>query len=87
MSGAKMLSHLGWRKGEPWLQEVSVPAQMDWSLSGLQTVKTPRLARSDQPRSATRQPTASLILPQDARTPSSLPELNVYLSGTRASST
>ncbi|WP_170400804.1 lytic murein transglycosylase [Ruegeria arenilitoris] len=34
MSGAKMLSHLGWQPGQPWLQEVTVPAQMDWSLSG-----------------------------------------------------
>ncbi|MEY8837936.1 lytic transglycosylase domain-containing protein, partial [Cribrihabitans sp. XS_ASV171] len=31
VSGAKMLSHLGWRPNEPWLQEVNVPAQMDWS--------------------------------------------------------
>ncbi len=34
MSGAKMLSHLGWQPGQPWLQEVTVPAQMDWALSG-----------------------------------------------------
>ncbi|WP_170518001.1 lytic murein transglycosylase [Ruegeria atlantica] len=34
MSGAKMLSLLGWQPGQPWLQEVTVPAQMDWSLSG-----------------------------------------------------
>ncbi len=34
LSGAKMLSHLGWRPNEPWLQEVNVPARMDWSLSG-----------------------------------------------------
>ena len=34
MSGAKMLSHLGWQPRQPWLQEVTVPAQMDWSLSG-----------------------------------------------------
>lgn len=37
MSGAKMLHHLGWRPNEPWLQEVSVPAGLDWSLSGLRT--------------------------------------------------
>lgn len=34
LSGGKMLSHLGWRAGEPWLQEVTVPSSMDWSLSG-----------------------------------------------------
>ncbi len=40
MSGAKMLQHLGWRAGEPWLQEVSVPPDLDWSQTGLRTTKT-----------------------------------------------
>ncbi len=35
MSGAKMLSGLGWRKGEPWLQEITVPEGLDWDLTGL----------------------------------------------------
>jgi lytic murein transglycosylase len=35
MSGGKMLNHLGWRKGEPWLQEVQVPDNLDWSKTGL----------------------------------------------------
>lgn len=35
MSGAKMLSGLGWRRGEPWLQEVTVPDGLDWSQTGL----------------------------------------------------
>ena len=35
MSGAAMLSSLGWRANEPWLQEVTVPADLDWSLTGL----------------------------------------------------
>ncbi|MXQ08529.1 lytic murein transglycosylase [Alphaproteobacteria bacterium GH1-50] len=39
MSGANLLKGLGWRAGEPWLQEVSVPAGFDWSLSGLDTTK------------------------------------------------
>jgi hypothetical protein len=30
-----MLRGLGWRAGEPWLQEIDVPAQMDWSKTGL----------------------------------------------------
>ena len=37
MSGAKMLQGLGWRAGEPWLQEVTVPDGIDWALTGLQT--------------------------------------------------
>ncbi len=40
MSGGKMLQSLGWRKGEPWLQEVSVPDKMDWSQTGLRTTKS-----------------------------------------------
>ena len=39
LSGGKMLSHLGWRKGELWLQEVSVPTNLDWSQTGLRTTK------------------------------------------------
>ncbi|WP_138934618.1 lytic murein transglycosylase [Roseovarius arcticus] len=42
MSGGRMLRHLGWRAGEPWLQEVTVPAGLDWSLTGLRTAKTGR---------------------------------------------
>ncbi|WP_172330769.1 lytic murein transglycosylase [Mangrovicoccus sp. HB161399] len=34
-SGAKMLRSLGWRPNEPWLQEVTVPSNLDWSKSGL----------------------------------------------------
>lgn len=40
MSGGKMLQDLGWRAGEPWLAEVEMPANFDWSLTGLDTVKT-----------------------------------------------
>ncbi len=29
-STANFIRHLGWRAGEPWLQEVSVPARMPW---------------------------------------------------------
>ena len=35
MSGANVLSHLGWRANEPWLQEVTVPSNLDWSQTGL----------------------------------------------------
>ena len=35
MSGAKMLHGLGWRAGEPWLQEIIVPEGLDWSATGL----------------------------------------------------
>ncbi|SLN17627.1 Membrane-bound lytic murein transglycosylase B precursor [Aquimixticola soesokkakensis] len=35
MSGAKVLSSLGWRAGEPWLQEITVPQNLDWTKTGL----------------------------------------------------
>lgn len=35
MSGAKMLRGLGWRAGEPWLQEIVVPEGLDWAKTGL----------------------------------------------------
>ncbi len=35
LSGANMLSSLGWRANEPWLQEVILPANLDWSKTGL----------------------------------------------------
>lgn len=83
MSGGKMLQHFGWRAGEPWLQEVTVPAQMDWSLSGVSTKRSasewqklgvrPRAGRlANLP--------ASLILPQGHKGPAFLayPNFDVY---------
>ncbi|MCV2867894.1 lytic murein transglycosylase [Defluviimonas sp. WL0002] len=35
MSGAKMIKGFGWRANEPWLQEVTVPEDLDWRLTGL----------------------------------------------------
>ncbi len=34
-SAANLLKSFGWQKGQPWLQEVKVPAQMSWEQSGL----------------------------------------------------
>ena len=42
LSGAAMLSHLGWRPNEPWLQEVNVPSTLDWGETGLDHQKTER---------------------------------------------
>lgn len=69
MSGGKMLRHLGWRPNEPWLQEVTVPAEMDWSKTGLRFEQTPKdwAAMGVRPRTGDWQgPTlpASLILPE-----------------------
>lgn len=35
LSGAKMLRELGWQPGKPWLQEIVVPSDLDWTKTGL----------------------------------------------------
>jgi hypothetical protein len=40
-SAANLMKNFGWQKGEPWLQEVRVPAQMPWQESGLD-IRHPR---------------------------------------------
>jgi lytic murein transglycosylase len=40
-SSANLLKHHGWRAGEPWLQEVRVPADLPWDQADLAT-KLPR---------------------------------------------
>ncbi len=35
LSGANMLRGLGWRANEPWLVEITVPQNLDWSRTGL----------------------------------------------------
>ena len=84
MSGAKMLSHLGWRPGEPWLQEVRVPRDLDWSQTGLRTRKTGAEwaalgVRAREGRIAGDLP-AHLLLPQGRKGPAFLayPNFNVY---------
>jgi lytic murein transglycosylase len=39
-STGKYLVHLGWKRGEPWLQEVKVPANLPWQEADL-TIKHP----------------------------------------------
>ncbi len=83
MSGGKMLSHLGWQPGQPWLQEVTVPDSMDWSLSGPGKPRSVADWQSMgvQARSGllTDLP-ASLILPQGHKGPAFLayPNFDVY---------
>lgn len=35
LSAAKKLQSLGWQAGAPWLQEIAVPENLDWSKTGL----------------------------------------------------
>ena len=40
-SSANYVKAVGWKPGEPWLEEVRVPENMDWAQAGL-TIKHPR---------------------------------------------
>lgn len=40
-SAAKFMEHLGWRRDEPWLQEVTVPKQLPWDQADI-AIKHPR---------------------------------------------
>lgn len=68
MSGARMLRRLGWNANQPWLQEVSVPASLDWSQTGLRTTKLGRdwAAMGVKPRqgSIAANLPASIVLPE-----------------------
>ena len=84
VSGAAMLADFGWRRGEPWLQEVTVPSTLDWSQSGIDKTKTVRAwqsmgvkARSGSLPNGLK---ASLILPQGHKGPAFLayPNFSVY---------
>ena len=84
MSGASMLSDLGWRPNEPWLQEIVVPGDMDWSLTGLSTVKPAAdwAAMGIRPRSGRLRGDlpASVLLPEGRNGPAFLayPNFSVY---------
>lgn len=76
LSGANMLSGLGWRAGEPWLTEATVPAAMDWSVSGLETTMTvsqwAALGVTPRHERVSGGMRASLVLPQGHRGPAFL---------------
>jgi lytic murein transglycosylase len=76
LSGARMLQHHGWRAGEPWLAEVSLPDSFDWSLTGLDTQKPTEewQALGVTPRNGALATglTASILLPQGRNGPAFL---------------
>ncbi|MBS0124821.1 lytic murein transglycosylase [Thetidibacter halocola] len=85
MSGAKMLSHLGWRHGEPWLQEIALPEAFDWFEAGLHVEKT--VAEWERLGVRARSGTlddgrlmASILLPQGRKGPAFIayPNFRVY---------
>jgi lytic murein transglycosylase len=68
-STGNFLAHLGWKRGQPWLQEVRVPAKLAWEEADL-SIKHPRAkwagwgvaAADGKPLRADNLP-ASLVLP------------------------
>ncbi|MFN3577121.1 MAG: lytic transglycosylase domain-containing protein, partial [Tabrizicola sp.] len=76
LSGARLLQHHGWRAGEPWLAEVSLPQEFDWSLTGLDTERTTEdwQALGVTPRNGPLAPglSASVLLPQGRKGPAFL---------------
>jgi lytic murein transglycosylase len=85
LTGAKMLKNLGWRANEPWIVEVSVPKNLDWYETGLETEKSvsdwARLgvkARSGSLPNGNMK--ASIILPEGRFGPAfmALPNYKVY---------
>lgn len=83
MSGGKMLKSLGWKGGQPWIDEVIVPANFDWSQTGLETTKSgsqwAKLGIQARDGRITNL-RASLILPQGRKGPAFLayPNFNVF---------
>ncbi|MEM8980408.1 MAG: lytic murein transglycosylase [Pseudomonadota bacterium] len=84
-TAANVLSSLGWRAGEPWLQEITLPANFDWSKTGLDTKLSVKdwqrrgiRARSGQLGAANLQ--ASVLLPMGRNGPAFLayPNFEIY---------
>ena len=85
LSGANMLRRLGWRAGEPWLQEVVVPDNLDWSQTGLNHKMSVDQwkALGVKPRQGAMGPSnlnASILLPQGRKGPAFIayPNFDVY---------
>lgn len=84
LSGARMLSNLGWTPGQPWLQEVTIPANLDLSKTGpSQKFSVAQWQKMGvRPREGTFPAglQASLLLPQGHKGPAFLayPNFDVY---------
>jgi lytic murein transglycosylase len=77
-STAKLLQHHGWKRGEPWIQEISVPGELPWREADL-NIQHPRSKwaawgvrqRDGRPLEADNVP-ASLLLPMGRHGPAFL---------------
>jgi lytic murein transglycosylase len=86
-SAANYLSKIGWKRGQPWLEEVRAPAQMDWAQADL-AIQHPRsqwarwgVMRPDASAIAADAQPASLLLPMGRFGPAFLayPNFQVFL--------
>nr|HPQ97613.1 lytic murein transglycosylase [Thiolinea sp.] len=90
-SAANMLRQEGWRAGQPWLQEVRVPADMDWSLSGSRKLPIAQWVqqgvRSASGGALKGTGSAALLLPMGRKGPAFLayPNFDVYLKWNESS--
>ena len=85
MTGANVLSSLGWRANEPWLQEIALPSNLDWSQTGLNPKASVRewASRGVTARTGSLGPSnleASVLLPMGRDGPAFLayPNFEVY---------
>ncbi|WP_407065221.1 lytic murein transglycosylase [Ensifer sp. LCM 4579] len=86
LTAAKFIQSLGFKAGQPWIQEVTVPAQLPWEKTGLQSGMTAGdwFALGVTPRdgnTANSALEASLVLPQGHKGVAFLtyPNFNIYL--------
>ncbi|MCS6625998.1 lytic murein transglycosylase [Roseibacterium beibuensis] len=85
MSGANVLRSLGWRAGEPWIVEITVPGDLDWYQTGIHTSRSVAEWEADGVRARNggalplRNAQASVVLPQGRNGPAFLayPNFNV----------
>lgn len=86
LTAAKFIQHLGFKRGEPWIQEVTIPETLPFEKSGLGGTMTAAdwFALGVQPRDSNTgfgSLPASLVLPQGRKGPAFItyPNFNIYL--------
>ncbi|QRM56007.1 lytic murein transglycosylase [Sinorhizobium sp. BG8] len=86
LTAAKFIQSLGFTRGQPWIQEVSVPENLPWEKTGLQPGMTAGewFALGVTPRDGNTNFSklgASLVLPQGRKGPAFItyPNFNIYL--------
>ncbi len=87
LTTANKIRHRGWRAGEPWMEEVAVPASMPWEQTGLSN-RLPiaqwagwGITRRDGSALDATRPDGGLVLPMGHKGPAFMvyPNFDVYL--------